>query len=360
MHLKSLQLLNFKNHTNFCNEFSEKLNLITGPNGTGKTNLLDAIHFICNTKSAFISSDNLAIQHEQDFFRIEGHFNEDQKNIKVECVCQQLERKLFLVDNKQQERLANYIGRFPVVLVSPYDTDIIREGSEIRRRYFDLILCQSNQKYLEKLMSYNRLLKQRNALLKQFSESGKTNKSLLSVYDEQLLPLNNFISIERRNLVNHIFPLVINCYKSLAGNAEEIQIGYESDCLTQNFNEKFLQNIQVDLSAQRTTTGIHTDEYEFKFNQTSLKKFGSQGQQKTFILALKLAHFAYIDETKQIKPLLLLDDIFDRLDEKRVVNLANLIDQNTFGQVFITDSTPTRMTERFGNRTQEIAIFKTA
>lgn len=360
MYLKSLHLYNFKNHANFNNEFSEKLNLITGPNGTGKTNLLDAIHFICNTKSAFISSDNLSIQHTQDFFRIEGHFIEDHKNIKVECVCQQLERKTFLVDNKQPERLSNYIGRFPVVLVSPYDTDIIREGSEIRRRFFDLILCQSNQEYLEKLMAYNKLLKQRNALLKQFAEFGKTNKSLLSVYDEQLLPLNSFISTHRQNLINHILPMVIKSYKSLAGDAEEIQIVYESDGTTMNFNENFLQNMAADLAAQRTTMGIHTDDYEFNFKQTSLKKFGSQGQQKTFILALKLAHFYYIYETKQIKPLLLLDDIFDRLDEKRVANLARLIDQNTFGQVFLTDATPTRMTERFGNRTQEIAIFKTA
>ncbi len=359
MHLKSLQLINFKNHASFSNEFSDKLNLITGPNGTGKTNILDAIHFLCNTKGAFISSDNLAIQHSHDFFRIEGHFIEDQKNIKVECVCQQLERKTFLVDNKAPERLSNYIGRFPVVLVSPYDTDIIREGSDIRRKFFDLILCQSNQEYLEKLMAYNKLLKQRNALLKQFAESGKINKSLISVYDEQLLPLNSFLSKQRQNLIKKILPLVTESYKSLAGNAEKIHIEYVSDCLEQNFSENFLLNFANDLMAQRTTMGIHTDDYEFRFNETSLKKFGSQGQQKTFILALKLAHFAYIYETKHVKCLLLLDDIFDRLDEKRVANLADLIDKNTFGQVFITDATPKRMTERFGNRTQEIAIFKT-
>ena len=360
MHLKSLQLTHFKNHLAFSGKFSDKLNLITGPNGTGKTNLLDAIHFLCNTKSAFLSSDNLAILHTKEFFRIEGHFNENEKNIKVECVCQQEERKAFLVDNKAPERLSGYIGRFPVVLVSPYDTDIIREGSDLRRRFFDQILSQSNNEYLEKLMVHNKLLKQRNALLKQFSESGQVNKSLLSVYDEQIIPLISFLFRTRESFITKFLPFVISAYKNLAGDAENILISYNSDCTEDSFAETFRKNLSVDIASQRTVIGIHTDDYEFVFNKTSLKRFGSQGQQKTFILALKLAHFAYINETKQIKPLLLLDDIFDRLDERRVANLAHLIDQNTFGQVFITDATPKRMTERFGNRTQEIAIFKTA
>ena len=359
MHLKQLILSNFKNHNYFNNQFSPKLNLITGPNGTGKTNLLDAIYFLCNTKSAFFSTDHLAIKHSKDFFRIEGHFLEKENNIKIECICQQQERKQFLVEGKPPEKLANYIGRFPVVLVSPYDTDIIREGSETRRKFFDLIWSQADNAYLESLIIYNKLLKQRNALLKQFAETGKVNKSLMSVYDEQLLPLIFSISSKRSAYLKRLMPLVETAYENLAGNLESIAINYLSDCIVPEFKNLFLNNINTDISANRTTLGIHTDDYELIFNNTSVKKYGSQGQQKTFILALKLAHFRYIEETKKVKPLLLLDDIFDRLDEKRVENLAKLIDKDEFGQVFITDATPKRMIERFENRTKEITIFKT-
>ena len=360
MHLKSIQLTGFKNHSEFSGRFSDKLNLITGPNGTGKTNILDAIHFLCNTKSAFSSTDNTAIKHNQDFFRLEAHFEENNKNVKVECVCQQTEKKIFHVENKAPDKLSEYIGRFPVVLITPYDTDVIREGSELRRRFFDQIICQTNSEYLEKLMKYNRLIKQRNALLKQFAETNKVNKSLISVYDEQIIPLILYIG-ETRSIFNQRFlPHVIQSYHVLAGEKEEIIVKYESVCNPETLEKDFLANLHTDLIAQRTTLGVHTDDYQFELKNTSVKKFGSQGQQKTFILALKIAHFKYILETKAIKPLLLLDDVFDRLDENRVNNLARLIDEGQFGQVFITDATPKRLTERFGNRTDELAIFKTS
>ena len=216
MHLHSIQLHHFKNYTTASHEFSEHLNLITGPNGTGKTNLLDAIHYLCNTKSAFLASDPLAIKHEQDFFRIEGRFREIENTIKIECICQKENGKTFLVDGKAPNKLSGYIGRFPVVLVSPYDTDLVREGSDYRRKFFDMVLSQSNLEYLDKLMNYNRLLKQRNAALKQMAETGKVNSSLLLVYDEQLIPLNHFISEARDTFIKKFIPLVEKAYQKLA------------------------------------------------------------------------------------------------------------------------------------------------
>lgn len=354
MHLHSLQLHHFKNYTTARHEFSEYLNLITGPNGTGKTNLLDAIHYLCNTKSAFLASDSLAIKHEQDFFRIEGYFQEVEHTIKVECICQKENGKTFLVDGKTPSRLSSYIGRFPVVLVSPYDTDLVREGSDYRRKFFDMVLSQSNFEYLDRLMTYNRLLKQRNAALKQMAEIGKVNVSLLSVYDEQLLPLNHFISDARAAFIDSFIHLVASAYQKLAELNEKPEIIYHSTALEDNFHKRFLENQKNDVATCRTILGIHSDDYEFNFNQSSIKRYGSQGQQKTFVLALKLAHFEFIYAIKNKKPILLLDDIFDRLDTQRVTNLSQMIINKCFGQVFMTDASTLRADGLFLNNTGDI------
>jgi DNA replication and repair protein RecF len=354
MYLHSLKLHHFKNYTTARHEFSENLNLITGPNGTGKTNLLDAIHYLCNTKSAFLASDPLAIKHDQDFFRIEGRFQEVEHTIKVECICQKENGKTFLIDGKTNGRLSSYIGRFPVVLVSPYDTDLVREGSDYRRKFFDMVLSQSNFEYLDKLMMYNRLLKQRNAALKQMAETGKVNSSLLLVYDEQLLPLNHFISGERNTFINSFIRLVVSAYQKLAELNEKPEIIYRSTVLEDNFHNRFLANQKNDVATGRTILGIHSDDYEFNFNQSSLKRYGSQGQQKTFVLALKLAHFEFIYSLKNKKPILLLDDIFDRLDTQRVTNLSKMIANKCFGQVFMTDASTLRSDSLFLNNPDDI------
>jgi DNA replication and repair protein RecF len=360
MHLLSLQLFNFKNYNTVRHEFSEHLNLITGPNGTGKTNLLDAIHYLCNTKSAFLASDPFAIKHEQDFFRIEGYFQEVENSIKVECVCQKTNSKTFLVEGKAPSKLSSYIGRFPVVLVSPYDTDLVREGSDYRRKFFDMVLSQSNFEYLDKLMTYNRLLKQRNAALKQMAETGKINSSLLSVYDEQLVPLNHIISKVRDIFIKTLIPLVEKAYQKLAKLTEKPEIIYRSVVLEANFEKHFTENQRNDMAAHRTMLGIHTDDYEFNFNGSYLKRYGSQGQQKTFALALKLAHFEFIHNTKNKKPILLLDDIFDRLDTQRVDNLSRMVNDRHFGQVFMTDASTSRTNQLFLNDLGKAVRIETA
>ena len=343
MYLHSLGLTNFKNYKSISHEFSENLNLITGANGTGKTNLLDAIHYLCNTKSAFLSSDSLAIKHEHDFFRIEGHFKEEGKNIKIECISQNGIGKTFLIEGKHPDKLANHVGRFPLVIVSPYDTDLIREGSDIRRKFFDLILSQSNSEYLNKLISYNRLLKQRNAALKQLAETRKSNPSLLQSYDQQLLPINFYIAKTRSTFIENFTPKIENAYQKLVERDEKPNIKYQTVVEEKEiFETIFLQNQTQDIAAQRTMLGIHTDDYEFSFNNSSLKRYGSQGQQKTFVLALKLAHFEFIQNVNGKKSILMLDDIFDRLDAERVSNLSKMIINKEFGQVFITDTSSNR------------------
>lgn len=336
------------------------MNLITGPNGTGKTNLLDAIHFLCNTKSAFSSSDQLAIKQGEAFFRLEGIFQDSKIPEKVVCICQQVGGKTVTVNTKAPEKLSGYIGKFPVVLTSPYDTDLIREGSDIRRKFFDLVLSQSDNVYLEKLMTYNRLLKQRNALLKQLAEVGKTNTSLLSVYDEQLLPLALFVFRSRKALILGFLGLTSKAYQSLAHVDEKPNITYQSSCEDPSFEKLFLANHKNDLLAQRTLLGPHTDDYEFTFNNSSVKKMGSQGQQKTFALALRLAHFHYIWQTKSKKPILLLDDIFDRLDEQRIQRLADMVQAKMFGQVFVTDASPKRAQHVFASSKEGIHFIATS
>jgi DNA replication and repair protein RecF len=359
MHLSSIQLTHFKNHKEAKHDFSEHLNLIVGLNGTGKTNLLDAIHFLCNTKSAFTSIDQNAIQQNEAFFRLEGVFEDDGRKEKVECVCQNTTAKTFLVNGKAPEKLASYIGRFPVVLTSPYDTDLIREGSELRRKFFDLVLSQVNQAYLETLMAYNRLLKQRNASLKQMAESGRRNFGLLEVYDQQMLPLAQQIGKERQELIGLFLGLTQTAYQQLANLAEHPAIRYVSDTLASDFQEQFKSNHVTDLLAQRTTLGPHTDDYELSFNEgVSLKKMGSQGQQKTFSLALRLAHFQFIQQSKGTKPLLLLDDIFDRLDETRIQKIAQMVKEKHFGQVFVTDASPNRVEAIFGKDLSGVKVLR--
>ena len=360
MHLASIQLFQYKSYGEATHTFSERLNLITGPNGTGKTNLLDAIHVLCNTKSAFSSSDLFSIQQGQSLFRIEGIFQEENRPAKVECLCRQVGGKSFLVNGKAPEKLSEYIGRYPVVLTSPYDTDLIREGSEGRRRFFDLVLSQTDPEYLEKSMAYNRLLKQRNALLKQLAETGRANTALLQVYDEQMLPLAGYIFECRKSFLEDFLPLVQNAYCDLANSKEIPHIRYRSECSEENFSIQFLANHRYDLAAQRTLLGPHTDEYEFSLQDLSVKKYGSQGQQKTFALSLRLAHFQFIVQTKQKKPLLLLDDIFDRLDAQRIQKLADMVKKGRFGQVFVTDAQPQRIQEVFdGFSKQDCALVLT-
>ncbi len=338
MLLKKLRCAHFKNYTAAQLEFADQLNFIVGPNGAGKTTLLDAIHYLSLTKSAFNPIDNQNIQHASEAFALEGRFIKQEKIYDVHCIFQKHGGKTFKNNHKLYEKLRDHIGLFPVVLTTPYDLDLIREGSEVRRKFFDSIICQLDRVYLETLIKYHHLLKQRNSLLRLYKEYRSVDHSLLASYDYQLLSLGQQLFAAREAFIQLFSPTFQKYYQYFVAAAEEVQLSYVSEIASPDFEQQFRDNLRQDFALQRTTMGAHRDDIHFTLNGHPLKKVGSQGQQKSFVIALRLAQFECIDKAMQLKPLLLLDDIFDKLDEQRIDRLVRLIAQKHFGQVFITDA----------------------
>lgn len=342
--LEKIHLVHFKNYENRLLHFSEGVNCITGRNGSGKTNLLDAIHYLCLTKSAFSGSDFDNIKNGEPTATCTGIFREgkDRQTI-IQCILDGTNRKKTVKKNKEPyARLSEHIGQFPVVMIEPDDTDLVRGSSEGRRRFFDSVICQYNTEYLKHLLAYNRLLLQRNNLLKQFAERQYADLTLLEAYDQKLLQHGKEIYRTRKAFIMEYKSLFESHYSRLTEQAETVTVSYQSDWQQIDFEKKFTQNRHKDLAAQRTLTGIHKDDYEFIINDMSLKKTGSQGQKKSFVIALKTANFIKLSEQKYTRPLMLLDDIFDKLDEHRIRQLVKLVNGSSFGQVFITDARPDR------------------
>ena len=338
MLIRKLRCTYFKNHTATELTFADQLNFIVGPNGTGKTSLLDGIHYLSLTKSAFNTIDIQNIQHGQDAFAVEGQFLKQDKSYTVQCTFRKHIGKCFQSNGKTYDKLKEHIGLFPVVLTTPYDMDLIRGGSEYRRKFFDTLLCQLDSTYLDALLQYQHLLKQRNSLLRLYKTSGKLDRDLLASYEYKLLPLGKRLFVARSTFIKMFGPILQKHYQYFVTAPEEVQLVYASEVASPDFEEKFHNSLQQDLALQRTTKGIHRDEVHFLLNTHLLKKIGSQGQQKSFIIALRLAQFECMHKVLQVKPLLLLDDIFDKLDEQRIDRLVHLIVQHHFGQVFITDA----------------------
>jgi len=342
MHLENLYLANFKNYAKVNIDFSKYINALIGDNGSGKTNLLDAIHFLSMTKSAFNSIDNQSIRHNEDYYSIIGKFIVKKKKTTVSNSLFLGKRKKILVNKNPVEKAADIIGMFPTVLIAPSDHGLISEGGETRRKYFDSIISQLNRTYLLNLIDYNHALKQRNRLLKQFSESGNVDKDLLEPYDKILLSLGKDICESRTIFCDRYLILIKKHYAYLANEKESISLNYQSQLNRDDYKKLFESSLRKDLILQRTTIGIHKDDYVFEMDGYQLKKFGSQGQQKSFLIAMKLAQFDIIFEEKGFKPILLMDDIFDKLDDQRIQKLTEMIEHHEFGQVFITDARPER------------------
>lgn len=361
MYLQRISLTHFKSYTFRNFEFSERINCIVGENGSGKTNLLDAIYFLALTKSAITSQDALCMQHDAPFMLVDGLFHtqnpDASKVVQITCAMQKGQKKSVLSDKKPYERLAEHIGRFPLVLISPNDTDIIRDGSEERRKFFDGMISQIDPTYLETLLLYNKVLAQRNALLKQFAERHTFDGILLDLYSQPLITHSLTISTKREEFLKQFLPIFQKHYANLSEQREQVHVGYETDIQPDSFAQAFIQNQGRDLAAQRTTMGIHKDDFGFEINQFSLKKYGSQGQQKSFIIALKLAQFEILALEKGFQPILLLDDIFDKLDDRRIQQLINMMIDGTFKQVFLTDARPERTQQLLAELPVDVRYF---
>ncbi|MGZ3753223.1 MAG: DNA replication/repair protein RecF [Mucilaginibacter sp.] len=358
MYLQQLSVINFKNYTEAELTFSEDVNAFTGNNGAGKTNLLDAIHYLSLCKSYFNPIDSQQIKQGADFFIINGTFSKNGTKEAIACGVKRNQKKQFKRNKKDYQRLADNIGLFPLVMVSPYDISIIIEGSEERRKFIDNVISQTDNRYLDELITYNKVLLNRNALLKRISDTGRYDPELLAVFDEQLVASGNLI-FEKRKAFMESFTVIFNThYQFLSENAEQVDLVYESQLLQDNFADLLRKSTEKDRVLERTTTGIHKDELQFAIHGMPMKKFGSQGQQKSFLIALKLAQYSFLYQQKGFKPLLLLDDIFDKLDDKRITKLMQMVSNHDFGQVFITDTSASKVDGIFKEIDVDLKLFK--
>lgn len=358
MHFQQINISQFKNHQDKHFVFSEFCNVVVGSNGSGKTSLLDALHFLCLTKSAFASQDATCVQHGQSYFALKAKVQEQKQAIEIVCSYALSEKKALLIDKKPVEKFAEHIGRLPVVLMTPFDTDMIRDGAETRRKFIDSAIAQIEPKYLLSLMRHNKILLQRNAILKQFAEQNYVDQDLINTYNQAILPYCKEIYQFRTAFIAEFLPHFQYYYGFLTDQNEAVSIAYISDCAQADFEMLFLNKLKEDLAAQRTTKGVHKDDLVFEINNFGLKKYGSQGQQKSFVLAMKLALYALISQKNGKKPILLMDDIFDKLDELRIGKLLALIDSDSFGQVFITDARPERSKQLMASQKKEVLFLE--
>ena len=358
MYLQKLIITGFKNYSQAEFTFSEKINCFVGNNGVGKTNLLDAIHYLSFCKSCFTSLDAQNIRHGDDFFAIHGNYQRgnDVADL-VQCIQKRNQRKRFLINKKEYERLADHIGNFPLVMITPYDRDLINDGSELRRKYIDSVISQFDKFYLDDLIQYNKALFQRNALLKSFGDQHYFDAVSLETWDEQMIRLGEQIFVRRNAFLGQFIPLFQQYFRFLSNGFETVDIRHLSQSSESSYREVFKAALARDRAAQYCTMGVHKDDLEFILDGFPVKKYGSQGQQKSFVIAIKLAQFEYTRNVKGYKPILLLDDVFDKLDDLRVSQLIKLVSKNSFGQVFITDTSRERIISIFDSMEIEHAIF---
>jgi len=357
MYLKSIHFINFKNFEENFFEFSPKINAFVGNNGKGKTNILDAIYYLSYLKSYFNHSDKLNIRFGEDFFLVEGWFIKNDKEEHIQCGVHVDQKKSAKRNLKAYDRLSDHVGRFPVVIISPYDRDLISEGSDVRRKFMDSIISQSDSSYLNHLIRYNKVLQQRNSLLKYFVANRTFDENQLDIFDREILQLGEKIFEKRELFIEELKPVFQKYYEFISTGKEIVNISYNSDLKDDKLNYLKL-NLNKDKLLQYTSVGIHKDDLKFKIAEHPIKKFGSQGQQKSFLIALKLAQLEIIKKQLKVTPILLLDDIFDKLDESRVEQLIKLVNEEHFGQIFLSDTHPQRTHQILGEINDSHRIFE--
>lgn len=358
MILKSLSLLNYKNFESQSFEFNDRINCFVGNNGVGKTNVLDAIYHLSFGKSYFnpIASQN--IKHHESFFVINGDYEKDGKTEKIAVSLKKGQKKVIKRNNKVYDRFSDHIGFLPLVIISPADRDLIIEGSTTRRKFIDSVISQSDKNYLNHLINYNKILVQRNSLLKYFALNNTFNADTLDIYNKQLDTYGQVIFEKREVFLETFIPIFKERYKAISNGNEPVNLIYNSDLNEDKLESLLKANINKDKALQYTSVGIHKDDLVFEIDNHPIKKFGSQGQQKSFLIALKLAQFDFIKAQSGVNPILLLDDIFDKLDENRVSQIIKLVDDKNFGQLFISDTHADRTENAVKQVHQSYEIFK--
>ncbi|MEZ4809124.1 MAG: DNA replication/repair protein RecF [Allomuricauda sp.] len=342
MFLRHLSLVNYKNFDSKTLDFDPVINCLVGDNGVGKTNILDAVYHLCFGKSYFNPVATQNIKHDTDFFVIEGEFEKQGRAEKIICSLKKGAKKVIKRNGKPYDKFSEHIGFLPLVIISPSDRDLILEGSETRRKFMDGVISQSDRDYLQSLIKYNKVLMQRNSLLKYFVANTIFDPNALAIYNEQLHGLGTEIHKKRVGFISSFIPIFKEQYAHISDKDEQIMLSYESHLAHNTLLELLEANIDKDRALQYTSIGIHKDDLDFTIAGHPIKKFGSQGQQKSFLIALKLAQFHFIKEQAKTTPILLLDDIFDKLDEKRVSQIVSLVKDENFGQIFISDTHPER------------------
>lgn len=356
MIIKELLLINFKNHPERNFDFSPQINCFVGNNGVGKTNIIDALHYLSVAKSFLGNKDLNNIKNDEDFFTIEGTIDDGEKENIIKVQQPKDAKKIIKKNDKPYDRIADHIGFLPSVIISPYDSNLISDSGESRRKFLDAMISQTDSEYLFNLIQYQKTVQQRNALLKNFARNRYFDADSLEIYNEPLIKFGTKIFEKRREFTDSIVPLIQNYYEIISKGNEQVSVIYESHLRDNSFKTLLQENLEKDRILTYTSKGIHKDDLLFEMNGISMKRTASQGQQKSFLIALKLSQMNRIKELTGKTPILLLDDIFDKLDDSRVAQLIELVNQEHFGQIFITDTNKER-TENVVKRINEESII---
>jgi DNA replication and repair protein RecF len=357
MYLKKISLFNYKNFSEANFEFDSKINCFVGKNGIGKTNVLDAIYHLSYGKSYFNPLAIQNIKHGEEFFVIDAEFEKQERTEQIVCSLKKGQKKILKRNGKPYEKFSDHIGFVPLVIISPADSDLIVEGSETRRKFMDSVISQLDADYLKQLIYYQKVMIQRNALLKYFALNHVFETDTLSIYNEQLNGFGNYIFEKRKQFIEAFVPVFNRHHEAITGGQETVQLVYESHLFENNLLQLLQDNINKDRALQYTSAGTHKDDLAFEIDNYPIKKFGSQGQQKSFLIALKLAQFEFLKTQSGVKPILLFDDVFDKLDESRVAKIIEMVNNDTFGQLFISDTHPERTETIVKSTHQSYKIF---
>jgi len=356
--LKVLSAVNFKNFLGVEIPLNPKINCFVGNNGQGKTTILDAIYYLSFCKSFLNPIDSQNINYNDAFFVLQGEYERFGKTERIYCGLKKGQKKIFKRNKKEYEKLADHIGLFPLVIISPSDSDLITLGSDLRRKFLDGIISQFDHAYLENLLIYNKAVNQRNALLKYFQKNRTFNQDQLDSWDNQLVKYGELLFEKRQKLIRDLTPVFQKYYRKISGGHEDVQLVYQSQLMKGEFLEQLKNSLPEDSRKLYSTVGVHKDDLIFQISERPIKKFGSQGQQKSFLIALKLAQLEFLKNTVGVNPILLLDDVFDKLDEERVSHILEMVNGNQFGQIFLSDTHPKRIEDILSRLKLDSSVFE--